>query len=301
MKIDAVPGAAGGSGDRGVTTPRPCGTSGSVAEGAVGVPPEAGAELRTRERVRQLVSEQGPISAVDAARELGLTPTAVRRHLEALTDVGVVASHRVASAGPRGRGRPAKQYVVTDAGHRDLPSAYDDLATAALGYLESVAGREAVREFARTRADELAGRLGRRLGSTLPAAEDMLARVEVIAEGLREDGYAATVRPLQVDGIDLALQLCQGHCPVHETAREYPELCEAETEAFSRLLGVHVQRLATLAHGEHVCTTRIPLRGRAPHAAGPGGGQGPGPDADADSNDNRTDPGSARVRGGKAG
>jgi hypothetical protein len=42
-------------------------------------------------------------------------------------------------------------------------------------------------------------------------------------------------------------------------AREFPQLCVAETEAFSRLLGVHVQRLATLAHGEHVCTTHIPL------------------------------------------
>jgi hypothetical protein len=42
-------------------------------------------------------------------------------------------------------------------------------------------------------------------------------------------------------------------------ATQFPQLCEAETEAFSELLGVHVQRLATLAHGEHVCTTHIPL------------------------------------------
>jgi hypothetical protein len=41
---------------------------------------------------------------------------------------------------------------------------------------------------------------------------------------------------------------------------------------FSRLLGVHVQRLATLAHGEHVCTTHVP------HAHPPGTGSGPGSD-----------------------
>ena len=45
---------------------------------------------------------------------------------------------------------------------------------------------------------------------------------------------------------------------MQHVAREFPQLCEAETEAFSRLLGVHVQRLATLAHGEHVCTTHVP-------------------------------------------
>jgi len=41
-------------------------------------------------------------------------------------------------------------------------------------------------------------------------------------------------------------------------AAEFPQLCEAETEAFAELLGTHVQRLATIAHGDHVCTTHIP-------------------------------------------
>jgi hypothetical protein len=45
---------------------------------------------------------------------------------------------------------------------------------------------------------------------------------------------------------------------VQHVAAEFPQFCEAETEAFSRLLGVHVQRLATLAHGDHVCTTFVP-------------------------------------------
>ncbi|MFE0644720.1 transcriptional regulator, partial [Streptomyces sp. NPDC058877] len=46
-----------------------------------------------------------------------------------------------------------------------------------------------------------------------------------------------------------------------------PQLCEAETEFFSRLLGTHVQRLATIAHGDGVCTTFIPHS--APHAEPP--------------------------------
>jgi hypothetical protein len=54
---------------------------------------------------------------------------------------------------------------------------------------------------------------------------------------------------------------------VQHVAREFPQLCEAETEAFSRLLGVHVQRLATLAHGEHVCTTHIPVPHRSAQTA----------------------------------
>jgi hypothetical protein len=38
---------------------------------------------------------------------------------------------------------------------------------------------------------------------------------------------------------------------------EYPQLCEAETEAFGRLPGAPVQRLATIAHGDGICTTHV--------------------------------------------
>jgi len=41
-------------------------------------------------------------------------------------------------------------------------------------------------------------------------------------------------------------------------ASEFPQLCEAETEAFSKILGTHVQRLATIADGDGVCTTFVP-------------------------------------------
>ena len=54
------------------------------------------------------------------------------------------------------------------------------------------------------------------------------------------------------------MQLCQHHCPVAHVAAEFPALCDAETAVISRLLGTHVQRLATLAHGDGVCTTHIP-------------------------------------------
>ena len=80
----------------------------------------------------------------------------------------------------------------------------------------------------------------------------------MLAEALSEDGYAASVRSAPVGD-----QLCQHHCPVAHVAAEFPQLCEAETEVFARLLGRHVQRLATIAHGDGVCTTNIPDPGCA--------------------------------------
>ena len=57
-------------------------------------------------------------------------------------------------------------------------------------------------------------------------------------------------------------QLCQHHCPVAHVAAEFPQLCEAETEAFGLLLGTPVQRLATIAHGDGICTTHVTCVGK---------------------------------------
>jgi predicted ArsR family transcriptional regulator len=45
---------------------------------------------------------------------------------------------------------------------------------------------------------------------------------------------------------------------VAHVAHEFPQLCEAETALISRTVGRHVQRLATIAHGDGVCTTYVP-------------------------------------------
>ena len=97
-----------------------------------------------------------------------------------------------------------------------------------------------------------------------------------LADALTEDGYAATVREVGSGGY--AVQLCQGHCPVQHVAASHPEFCEAERAAFSEVLGVHVQRLASLAHGDHVCTTFIPTPAvpRAQDAGPPGAHAAPG-------------------------
>jgi len=86
--------------------------------------------------------------------------------------------------------------------------------------------------------------------------------VQALAEALSADGYAASAsRAPAGSGGGNGEQLCQHHCPVAHVAAEYPQLCEAETEAFGRLLGTPVQRLATIAHGDGICTTHVTAPG----------------------------------------
>ena len=208
-----------------------------------------GGERGTRARVARLILEHGPITAFALSSRLGLTPAAIRRHLDALLSDHMIEVKKARTYGNRGRGRPAKLFAITDAGRSAFEHAYDDLASSALRFLAKVAGEKSVADFAREQVADLEWRY-RTAVESVPVSE----RVNALAEALTADGYAASAEIAPAGG---GQQLCQHHCPVAHVAAEFPQLCEAETEAFGRLLGTPVQRLATIAHGDGVCTTHV--------------------------------------------
>ncbi|NEK06240.1 transcriptional regulator, partial [Rhizobium leguminosarum] len=117
-------------------------------------------------------------------------------------------------------------------------------------WIERNAGGEAaVAAFARDRIEAQAGAYREAVESAEPDR-----RTEALAKALTADGYAATARNAPVGE-----QLCQHHCPVSAVAARHPEICEAEHEAISELVGKHVQPLAMIADGDGICTTNIPL------------------------------------------
>jgi predicted ArsR family transcriptional regulator len=218
--------------------------------GAVAGSPVGGGSDRTRDAVARLILERGPQNAAALARRLELSPAAIRRHLDALVADGLLRECEARPAAQRGRGRPARTYALTDAGRAAFPHAYDDLATTALRYLRATGGEDAVVAFAEHRAEALAEVLAADV-DPIASARD---RTEAMATSLSAHGYAATTESAAV-----GVQVCQHHCPVAHVAAEFPQLCEAETRAFERVLGTYVQRLATIAHGDGVCTTHVPV------------------------------------------
>jgi predicted ArsR family transcriptional regulator len=237
---------------------------------SVAVPLRASATAddgRTRDRVSALLLEHGPQTATELATRLGISPAAVRRHLDALVGAGRLEERAGGAGGStthRGRGRPARRFHLTDAGRSSFPHAYDDLALTALRYVAASGGPDAVRAVAE---QQLAG-LEVRASSAVETAVQQAAqghpeapvdRAQALAVALTAEGYAATASAISGGG-----QLCQHHCPVAHVAAEFPQLCEAETAVIGRLVGTHVQRLATIAHGDGICTTHIPgpLRAR---------------------------------------
>ena len=241
---------------RGSVSAAPAGAVlGGGASGGTGSAP-------TRGQVARLILELGPSTAATLGGRLGLTPAAIRRHLDNLLAEGLIETRTARTYGNRGRGRPAKVFVITDAGRSAFEHAYDDLASSALRFLAETAGPEAIAEFARRQVSDLERRY-----APAVARGELASRVQALAEALSADGYAASAGPAPAIGAGgSGEQLCQHHCPVAHVAAEFPQLCEAETEAFGRLLGTPVRRLATIAHGDGICTTHVTSVGKAVQA-----------------------------------
>jgi predicted ArsR family transcriptional regulator len=217
--------------------------------------PSPGDDGRTRDRVSALLLQHGPQSAADLAVRLGVSPAAVRRHLDALVAAGRV-EERHAPEPHRGRGRPARRFTLTDSGRSTFPHAYDDLALTALRHIAASGGPDAVRAVAEQQLAGLEERCSTAVEQAVSAGAPVdraLHRAQALAGALTAEGYAASASAIASGG-----QLCQLHCPVAHVAAEFPQLCEAETAVIGRLVGTHVQRLATIAHGDGICTTHIP-------------------------------------------
>lgn len=211
-------------------------------------------EGETRHQLMLHLLQKGPSTASQLGDHLGISAAGVRRHLDILVDEGLAEAitrrSRPRSGASPSRGRPAKEFRLTDSGRTHFGHDYDNLALLALTTLRDIGGEEAVREFSRKRIAEI-------VEGIAPAdigEKSVEATARALAEAFGEHGYAATVT--NAGG---GVQICQHHCPISNVAAEFPEICEAEHEAISDLVGVHVQQLASIAEGHGICTTNIPL------------------------------------------
>lgn len=204
----------------------------------------------TRRQITLMMLKHAPITASYLAEHLGMSAAGVRRHIDILVAEGLSEIAEPRNNKSPGRGRPAKAFQLTTRGRSQFGHSYDQLAADALETLRESGGDEAIEKLALKRIQRIVEGIG-------PASDEpdsIRATVAELADAFDRHGYAATVNQAGT-----GLQICQHHCPVAAVAADHPELCEAEHETISSLVGVHVQPLATIVGGNGICTTNIPL------------------------------------------
>lgn len=193
-------------------------------------------------------------TAGELAADLGLTPAAVRLHLDRLDELGLVAADAAVPAG--GRGRPAQRWRLTEVARSLYPDRHADLAVELLSLVRDELGEEVL--------DQLVARRTRRQAEGYAAeldrvGSDVDARARRLAELRTAEGYEAEV----IDAPDGdGVLLVEHHCPVCDAASTCQGLCRGELAAFQSALGsgVDVEREQHLLSGDDRCTYRIRTR-----------------------------------------
>lgn len=181
-----------------------------------------------------------PVTAQELGEQFGLTANALRRHLKALEQDGLVRYEREV----RGVGAPVYTFWLTSAGEALFPRGCVAVLASALELLRENCGEGAVAQVLESEWRQLADEAGPVLDA-LPLAE----RVPLVAELLTSKGYMAeAVEVAQADG-NTALTLRIHNCAMREIAERFPETCAAEARFVERLLGVPLVRGAHRLQG----------------------------------------------------
>ncbi len=195
----------------------------------------------TRRAILNLLKRQGPLDAATVAKELALTPAAIRLQLSRLEEDGLL-THRDELS--QARGRPRHVYQLTSAAEALYPKRYGDLTTELLGYLGGPDASTVDELFEQRRRRRVAGALPRT--ANLPFDEQVAALTAI----LDEDGYLADAERLD----DGSWRITEHNCAILTVAHGFSQACSSEL-AFIReaLPGATVQRVAHLMDGAHVC------------------------------------------------
>jgi predicted ArsR family transcriptional regulator len=218
---------------------------------------------RARDRVLYRLKTRGPQTASALASRLGITAMAVRQHLAALEEEGLVAyvDER------RKVGRPARLWRLTPEGSERFPDTHADLTLELIDAVKATFGDEGLDRLVQRRTREQLDTYR----AELPGKDSPLEkRIAALAGIRRREGYMAEWTR-EGDGF----LLVENHCPICAAARTCQGLCREELQLFRTVLGgnVTVERVDHILSGARRCAYRIlprQKRGRAPLKRGRG-------------------------------
>jgi predicted ArsR family transcriptional regulator len=203
---------------------------------------------RSADRILLHLKTKGPQPAALIARRLGVTAMAVRQHLYALRDSGLVTYEDER----RKVGRPARIWRITANAQSRFPDSHAELTVDMLAIIRATFGEKGIDRLMSERTRIQTKAYGERMRS---AGKSLEARVNALAKLRAEQGYMAE-SARQRDGSFL---LIENHCPICAAATSCQGLCREELMLFARVLGddVNVERTDHILAGARRCAYRI--------------------------------------------
>ena len=200
-----------------------------------------------KQAVLDHLKRNGPSEAAAIAQALDVTPMAVRQHLYALEDEGLVA---FAASKDGGRGRPSKLWRIEARADQHFPDAHAELSVELIANIREVFGERGLDKLiAKRTAHQIEA-----YRAAIGPAGTLREKVKRLARLRTEAGYMAET---QSEGETFLL--IENHCPVCRAAAACTGLCAQELDVFRAVLGrnVIVQRTDHILAGARRCAYRI--------------------------------------------
>ncbi len=202
---------------------------------------------RTRRQIIERLKTEGPLDASALAKEFALTGMAIRQHLYALQEEGLVDYEEAA----RPIGRPAKLWKLTPSADDYFPDSHADLTVGLISSIKTALGDKGFAAVLEVRSKEQI----ESYKSELSKKSTLLGKAKSLAKIRTREGYMA-----QIDkDIDGTLLLVENHCPICIAAQSCTGLCKMELDVFQAAMGdnAKVERVDHILAGARRCAYRI--------------------------------------------
>jgi predicted ArsR family transcriptional regulator len=194
---------------------------------------------RRRELLKLLLGNKAGLTVDELSRRLSITRNAVRQHVTAMENDGLVAP---GSTRPSG-GRPEQLYVLTEAGREFFPRQYSWFAQLIVDSIKAESGAEGLRR----RLSALGAAVARRLRAQHPGLGSRREKIAKLAELMEQMGYNASPAAAGASSIEA------DNCVFHELARKNPEVCQFDLALLSTFTDSNVEHQECMAKGGNVC------------------------------------------------
>jgi predicted ArsR family transcriptional regulator len=210
----------------------------------------------TKQKILTLLKMNGGLTTSDLSDMLGISATAVRRHLNTLETQSLV-SYRTEQ---RGMGRPSFIYELAAGASNVFPQSYAAFATEILQDLLELEGSDKLNELFDLRQEKR-----RQEYVTRTTGETLNDRVASLARLLEGEGRMTTWEQLDEGRFILR----EHNCPILKVAEKFEMPCRCEMELLRDTLQAKVRRVGHIPEGDIACVYEIEALGNS-HAESDG-------------------------------
>ncbi len=204
--------------------------------------------IRQKELLKLLLKHKAGLTVDELSAQLAITRNAVRQHLAAMENDGLVKKGVTRASG----GRPEQLYVLTDKGHECFPRHYAWFAQLLIESVQREAGADGLGE----RLTAMGEHVGKQLRAQHPDLASRGEKVQKMAEIMEQLGYDAR----NTDGDKTAIEA--DNCVFHTLALTNQNICKFDLALMSAFTDSTVDHQECMAKGGNICRFKFHAKDR---------------------------------------